>query len=159
MARFTDLAFVEDAEHVYDLAIDKTTRDLATTDGLESAVFVSFFSDARARDDEVAEPIKRRGWIGDLVAEEPDDVHGSKLWLYEQSRLTGEVVASLRFEAEAALAWMTPDLVKTVAATIAADGARRRAEFGVTLTFANGGRSTHSWSLAEATRTGTIARI
>jgi hypothetical protein len=33
------------------------------------------------------------------------------------------------------------------------------AEFGVTLTFANGGRSTHSWSLAEATRTGTIARI
>lgn len=159
MARIADLAFAPDDENVYDLVINASARDLSTTSGLESAEFVSLFTDRRARPDEVADPMERRGWIGDLLSDEPGDIIGSGLWLYEQRRLTRDVAAGLRLEAEAALQWQVPDIAKSVSAEIVTSDARRSATLVITMVFANGGRSSRPWLLADATRNGTLVRI
>ena len=61
---FTDLAFAADDEGIYDLVVDAEAGDFAIATGFESAYAVSLFSDRRARADEVADPLKRRGWTG-----------------------------------------------------------------------------------------------
>lgn len=160
MDRFTDLAVAADDEGIYDIQIDVAARDLNLTRGLESASFVSLFSDRRARPDEVANPMKRRGWIGDLVSAVPDDRHGSGVWLYEQSRLTGDVVASLRLEAEASHAWMVGEgLAKTVYASIKPDSAQRNASIIITVTAPSGNVTSRSYVLVAATQTGLLARL
>lgn len=160
MSRFSDLDFAAGSDGIYDLVIDVGTADLAVTDGLESATFVSLFSDRRARADEVADPLKRRGWIGDLVSNVPDDRHGSGIWLYEQRRLTGEVVASLRLEAQASLDWMIQEsLARTITSEIRSDAARRTVTLILTVETPNGGVSSTAYVLASATRTGLLARI
>lgn len=159
MARITDLAFAPDDENVYDLVIDADARDLATTSGLESAEFVSLFTDRRARADEVADPMKRRGWIGDFLTDIPGDTIGSGLWLYEQRRLTRDVASGLRLEAEAALQWQVPEIAKTISAQVVTSDAGRSASLVITTVFADGGRSSRPWLLADATRNGTLVRI
>jgi phage gp46-like protein len=159
-ARFADIGYVHDAEGVYDFAIDPETGDLMLTEGLESALFVSLFSDRRARADEVADPMKRRGWMGDLVAEQPGDVHGSGLWLYEQRRLTGEVAAGVRLEAENALDWLVREgLLRNASAEVVADPAKRRLTLAIDLAEPGGGTSSRAYQLADATRQGALVRI
>ena len=59
MTRYVDLAYAQDDEGVFDLVIDEDMADFDTTDGLESAIVVSLFSDRRAYRDEVGDPMKR----------------------------------------------------------------------------------------------------
>lgn len=160
MTRYVDLMFAADADGVFDLIIDKDAGDFVTTQGLESAELVSLFSDRRARADEVADPLKRRGWIGDLVSDVPDDRHGSGFWLYEQRRLTPEVVAGVQFEAEQALRWQIEDgIAKSHTASVTFNSAKRALFLTVATAVANGSSSSKSYTLADATRTGLLARI
>lgn len=152
MTTYTDLAFERTPEGYYDLVIDSDSRDLSTTDGLDSAIFVSLFSDRRARADEVPDPLRRRGWIGDLVAEVPGDLHGSGLWFFEQSRTTAEVAVSLRIEAQAALEWMIDEgLASSVAAGVVYDPAARRMSLSVELSEPLGGSVIRAYRLVDAT--------
>lgn len=160
MTRYVDLAYEQDDEGVFDLVIDEDMADFETTDGLESAIVVSLFSDRRAYRDEVGDPMKRRGWIGDLVSGVPGDLHGSGIWLYEQSRLTQEVVTGIRQEAEQALEWMIQEgLVLSVSAAVASDPVKRRLSLVITTTSPTGGTSVRAYELANATRNGTLARL
>ena len=91
--------------------------DLASDDGMETAVILSLFTDARADDDDVL-PVAggdRRGWWGDAYADTPGDVMGSKLWLLEREKQTPDVLVRADQYAQDALAWMITD---GVAATI-----------------------------------------
>lgn len=158
--RYIDLAYTQDEDGIYDLVIDAATGDFVTTDGLETAILVSEFSDARADESEVPDPMQRRGWIGDLVSGEPQDRHGSKLWLYEQRRLTEGIANSVRVEAEQALDWMVEEgLARYVAGDVVMIPSERRIDLVLDVHFPNGGRSTYAYVLADATRNGTIARL
>lgn len=149
---FTDLAYDQDADGHYDLVIDTEAGDLAVTQGLDSAILVSLFSDRRARDDEVADPLRRRGWIGDLVAEVAGDVHGSGLWFFEQSRLDEETRIGVRDESEAALDWMVVDrLIRTAEASVTPVHDRRRSEIFIRLGHPDGTEDVKAFSLADAT--------
>ncbi len=160
MTKYTDLAYEQDDEGIFDLIIDEDQADFETTDGLESAIVVSVFSDRRAYKDEVGDPMRRRGWIGDLVSEVPGDLHGSGLWLYEQSRLTQEVVTGVRQEAEQCLEWMIQeDLVLSVSAAVASDPVKRQLRLVITTSSPTGGTSVRAYELANATRNGTLARL
>lgn len=160
MSRFTDLAYERQDDGIYDLVIDPDTGDLATTDGLDSAIFVSLFSDRRAYADEVSDPRKRRGWIGDLVSEVTGDKFGSGLWLYEQHRLTPTVENGVRLEAEQALSWLVDeDLVTYVEAETLRLPAARTLNIKITLTALDGGVSTRAYELADATRRGALASL
>ncbi len=160
MTRYTDLLYERDDEGIYDLVIDTETNDLKTTDGLETAVFVSLFSDRRAYSDDVADPRKRRGWISDLVSDPPNDPHGSWLWLYEQRRLTPDVTNGVRLAATQALEWMADEQLITYAeGAVGSRPADRAIDLLVTLHHLDGGQSQRAYRLADATRTGILARL
>jgi phage gp46-like protein len=94
---------------VADLAL--LGADLATEQGLRTAVIASLFTDARAADDEaLPDPADadRRGWWGNAFAEDggqPVPV-GSKLWL--RTRAFGSEPTRRQIEADCreALAWV-----------------------------------------------------
>jgi phage gp46-like protein len=159
MSKLTDLRVERGHEGTYDFVIDPTTGDFATTEGLDSAIFVSLFSDRRARADEVPDPLKRRGWIGDLYSDIPDDRIGSGLWMAEQRRLDSETQQFLKSEAIGSLAWFITDgLAKHVDATVAADPARRTARLDVKIQDQMGGTSVKSFELWSATTARTFRK-
>ena len=92
---------------VYDLKIG-FDGDIETEDFFDTAILVSILSDKRANESEVLEARHRRGWIGD---ESRDDGHliGSKLWLFDQSRLTRTVMNSIEDEVKDSLQWFVED--------------------------------------------------
>ena len=79
--------------------------DLATDDGLVTAVMVSLFTDARADDDVEILDGDRRGWWPDT----DEESLGSLLWLIQREKATQEVAASARSYAREALQWMIDD--------------------------------------------------
>lgn len=158
--RYTDLEVEQDGDGIFDLVIDTDAGDFLLADGLEGAIITSLFSDRRAREDEVADPMKRRGWIGDMVSEEPGDRFGSGLWLYEQHRMTAETATGLRVEAEQALDWMaTEQLIQSASARVTADPANRRYYLHVDLYEPGGGGTTRAYLLADRTRSGRLASL
>lgn len=85
--------------------------DLATDDGLRTALIISLFSDSRARADDVLEAgADPRGWWGDSLAE-PGDETGSRLWLLAREKRTAEVRRRARSYAQEATAWLVKDRV------------------------------------------------
>ena len=110
-------------EGIADLAVE--AGDLATDDGLETAVMVSLFTDHRAGAEELPpEESDPRGWWGDLADGGTDRI-GSKLWLLAREKQTAEVVARAEEYAREALQWLIDDGVARdvdVAAAIVAMG-------------------------------------
>ena len=102
-----DIQLRPDDTGIYDITIEN--GDFKPDDGLETAIIVSLFSDARADESQVPQPENRRGWIGDLVAPVPGYLFGSLLWLLEQARLTQETLAQAENYTRAALNWMVED--------------------------------------------------
>lgn len=153
MSTYVDLAYAKTTEGHYDLVVDEGARDLATTDGLDSALMVSLFSDRRAYEDEVADPMKRRGWIGDLVARDPNDRHGSGLWIVtEQHRLEPQTEIAVRIEAEAAVDWMREEgLITARAARVGVDRATRRVSLLLSLEYPDGSTAQKAYALASNT--------
>jgi phage gp46-like protein len=84
---------------------------LDTDDGLETAVVLSLFTDARANDDDQlpAGQTDRRGWWGDAYAPVEGDRIGSRLWLLRRSKQLQSSLNEAREYAEEALAWMVED--------------------------------------------------
>lgn len=92
-----------------DLALEQFA--LATDDGLETAVILSLFTDARAKDDDVL-PLgqtDRRGWWGDSYAPVPGDRFGSRLWLLSASKQLQQSLNLAKQYAEEALGWLVED--------------------------------------------------
>jgi phage gp46-like protein len=159
MDTFTDLAFARDAEGIYDLVLDADSADFAVEAGLGSALFISLFSDRRARADEFADAMRRRGWTGDTIAEQPGDRHGSGLWLYEQHRTMERVASMVRLEAEASLYWLvTEQLLASVSVSVLMEPGKRRFYLDAALVEPDGGRSSKTYALADATQRGELGR-
>ncbi len=105
-----DVRLVFDPESAAaDLAIEG--GDLAAESSLASALMLSLFTDARATDDELARfgGDDARGWWGDSLSDVDGDEYGSKLWLLQREKQTGETLARAKTYAEQALAWLISD--------------------------------------------------
>lgn len=96
-------------------------RDLETDEGLETAVVISLFTDARAADGDVLPDggSDRRGWWGDGVPVVDGDQVGSKLWLLSRAKQTPDVLARAQQYAREALAWLVEDQVASGVEVIA----------------------------------------
>jgi phage gp46-like protein len=106
----TDLALAFGG-HDFDLVL--ADNDLARDDGLESAVIVSLFCDARARPEQLPsgdDASDLRGWWGDIDLTRGDG-HGSLLWTLFRRKQTDTTLANARAYAQAALAWLVEDRV------------------------------------------------
>lgn len=103
-----------------DVAIE--ANDLATDEGLETAVILSLFTDRRA---ESTDPlpdghVDRRGWWGDVFPAVPGDRIGSRLWLLGRETQRPAVLERAEGYAREALQWLLDDRVAaavTVTAT------------------------------------------
>lgn len=120
-----DIALAYDAEALlFDLVLagDGAVRDLEGDDGLLTAVIISLFTDARAREDDalpderVGVPSDLRGWWGDHVAapeaggaQARQPSLGSRLWLLWREKDLDSVIARAQEYAEEALAWLTAE--------------------------------------------------
>lgn len=105
----TDLALhFDNAAWSADLAI--LNADLATDDGLRTAVIISLFTDRRALADDVL-PVgdDRRGWWGDCANDDPNDRIGSRRWLLVREKATEAVAVRARDYDREALAWLVAD--------------------------------------------------
>lgn len=99
-----DLSLNDDG--VYDFTLD-SEGDILTKNFLDTAILVSLFTDRRASASEVPSSHRRRGWIGNEST--PNFEIGSKLWLFEQARLSRGVLNEIVSAAREALKWMVDD--------------------------------------------------
>lgn len=85
--------------------------DLASDDGLQTAVAISLFTDALCSADEAAAASAptRRGWWGDAFADVPGDLIGSRLWLLAREKRLPAVMERARQYAAEALQWLVDD--------------------------------------------------
>lgn len=107
----SDIALILNDDMLGDFVI--ADNDLAIDEGLETAVIISLFTDARAQPDDVitdgsGDP---RGWWGDSVANENDDETGSRLWLLEREKQQTQVLERAEQYARESLQWMVEDQV------------------------------------------------
>jgi len=128
--------------------------DIAKEDGFDTAILVSWFTDARAPANLVAIPEKRRGWIANSVSPiegvEDRDL-GGLLWLTDQRRLTPTTRNATVDFGRKALAWFVEDgllsRVDVEAITISKLGIR----LGAIMTALNGKTESRYFNLWELT--------
>lgn len=101
-----DACLEEIAGGLYDIQISQD-GDILTNDAFDASIIVSLLSDRRANESEVAVSHFRRGWIGNERT--PGIEMGSKLWLYEQSRLNRTSLNGVNDAAVQALQWFVTD--------------------------------------------------
>lgn len=111
--QLADLALVWDESNgSADVAL--IDSDLASDAALETAVMLSLFLDRRAQPDDAppsGDPNDRRGWWADQFADTEGDLVGSRLWLLDRSKLTGDTRRDAELYVREALQWMLDDLV------------------------------------------------
>lgn len=97
---------------------ERGSKGLAKEDTLGSAVLISLLTDRRAApDDELPEnsPVNslvgsdRRGWAGDMLADDDGDRIGSRLWLLVREKQTEETRQRAISYCHEALQWLIDD--------------------------------------------------
>lgn len=87
----------------WDLTID-ATGDILTADFFDTALLMSIYAEKRASESEVPESRFRRGWIGNESFTDGFEI-GSKIWLFEQSRLDRDTLNGITSAAIEGLQW------------------------------------------------------
>lgn len=129
--RGIDATLRELAGGLYDVEIG-FDGDLRTGDQFDSAILVSLFVDARADESDVAQPHRRRGWIGNEAT--PGFEMGSTLWVpLEQSRLTRTTLNQIEDAAREALSWLVEDGYAEAISNVSARVVSGRATLEVTI--------------------------
>lgn len=86
--------------------------DVIPEDGLETAVLISLFSDARAVEDQIP-PSDRdgdlRGYWGDVRPQVAGDQTGSLLWVLKRAKQLSKTLADAREYAQRSLKWLVDD--------------------------------------------------
>jgi phage gp46-like protein len=128
----TDVALLWDPKTFSaDIAIQSGA--LLTDDGLRTAILISLFTDARARDDDVLpEPgADRRGWWGNAFGDAdatPGDQIGSRLWLLRREKITASTIQRAHEYTVEALDWLIQAQVcSAIAVEVEAQGGDRLA--------------------------------
>lgn len=98
--------------------------DLQSDKGLETAVTISLFTDARVTDEELPQGAdSKRGWFGDMFPDVDGDKIGSKIWTLARSKRLTETLRRTEDYAKQALKWMIDDgIAQAVTAVASFDG-------------------------------------
>lgn len=95
-------------DNCFDIVTDDT--DLLSDDGLETAVAISLFTDARVNDEQLPYlETNKRGWWGDLFSIEDQDKIGSRIWTLDRSKVTNETLNRMNEFCLESLEWMKED--------------------------------------------------
>ena len=85
--------------------------DVASDEGLRTAVEISLFTDRRAEEGDVIPDgtDNPRGHWADEFLPDPEDKVGSRLWLLERAKITNELRTRVELYIREALEWMISD--------------------------------------------------
>jgi len=108
MTQYVDVKLTQGDDGVWDISLD-ADGDLDKDKGFGTTIGLTLSGQKRADQGEVVIPQNRGGWIGNLLPAVPGYERGSKLWLFQQARLTPNLPAQLRNEAREALQWLIED--------------------------------------------------
>ena len=87
----------------YDIVFNDS-GDIDTAQSLDTAILMSILAEVRATPSEMPESHRRRGWLGNESTESVE--MGSKMWLFEQARITGSNLAELGVIINNGLKWL-----------------------------------------------------
>lgn len=111
----TDVELFQNEFGSIDLQLN-SSGDLSSINSFDTALFYSLFGEQRASASEVPTPSYRRGWIGNTGQ---DFENGSKIWLYEQAKISRTVLNGIRDAALDSVQWLVTDkLVDNVEAEV-----------------------------------------
>jgi len=82
------------------------SNDIDSTEGLDTSILTSIFTDSRASDSEQPVPLLRRGWWGDGYTRSS---LGSKVWLTINRPITDETSNYISSYVSQALQWLIDD--------------------------------------------------
>ena len=95
--------------------------DLETDDGLQTAVYLSLFTNRRAKSTETKTDTLG-GWWADETLPDKDQI-GSLLWTLQRETLTQETILKAKQYAEDSLSWMTADgVAEEILVTVSRSG-------------------------------------
>ena len=103
----TDAVLTRQIQNAYDFSI-ASNGDILTDDFFDTSILIALFTDKRATAEEMPVTQLRRGWIGDESNADGFE-GGSKIWLYEQAKLTRDTLNGLATEAKNALIYFVED--------------------------------------------------
>jgi phage gp46-like protein len=87
--------------------VEEGSSDLRMDEGLETAILLSLFSDARALEgDDLPFGSDKRGFWGDVIL---GYSFGSKLWTLERGKITNKTLGVIETYMGSALQWMLED--------------------------------------------------
>lgn len=113
----TDVVMTENADGIYDFSWTDD-GDIETSESLDTAILMSIFCEQRALASEIPTASQRRGWIGNEST--PNFEMGSKLWLFEQERITATMLSEIGRVLTNAFDWMIEDDIAVAASAEAA---------------------------------------
>lgn len=104
-----DIKLIPTDDGLFDAVFEN--NDLSTDEGLQTAVTVSLFTDARVDKEELPEgETDQRGWWGDALNDDNDKI-GSKLWTLERQKITTQVLEDFKQFSEESLQWLIDDQI------------------------------------------------
>lgn len=119
-----DVGFERNEDDYYDLAIKD--NDFLVIDGFDTAILASLFTDKRAPDFSVPDENLRRGSVADILTADIGRALGSTLWLYDQSRITQDILNQIKVAADDCFLWMLEDnIARRVVTEVIQDDIRR----------------------------------
>jgi len=109
-----DVLLKQNSDGLYDLVTEGGS--LASAEGFESALVVSYFTDSRAPAVQVQEARHRRGWAGNISTILNERQLGGLLWLLDQVRIVADTLNLAEGYARGSLDWMAEDnVIRSVA--------------------------------------------
>lgn len=100
---------LDEVSGLYDLVIDADVADIASIQGMETAIETSLFTDSRAPESLVPSPEYRRGWVANTLTAQAQRELGGIVWVFDQSRITQDTLNQLQLAALASFDWMISD--------------------------------------------------
>lgn len=93
---------------LFDIELDGS--DLTADSGLENALTLSIFTDARVSEDQLPYGhTSKRGWWGDMFPEIPGDKIGSRLWTINPGKITNETLRLAEGYCRESTKWLIQD--------------------------------------------------
>ena len=101
-----DVKLAKNDDGIYDFVLEGS--DFASVDGIETAIGVSLFTDARESEGNVQDAFRRSGWSGNILTLRDGFELGSTLWALV-SRMTQDTFNLGEDKCKIALQWMIND--------------------------------------------------
>jgi phage gp46-like protein len=109
-----DVKLAKNDDGIFDIPLTADGKDIATVDGIETALMVSLYTNARTSGSKVPDSFNRQGWAGNLLTLKDGFELGSELWTLKQARLVQNTLNAGQDLVRRSLQWMIDDGVADV---------------------------------------------